>query len=134
VNKEIRKLALTTAVCILANLIIHAFFTGENLGWYIVAPVFLGLVNYLAFRIVKNTITNHPKRFVGMYMGSVFVRMLFSLFFIVIFLIISQKGKLPWVLAFILNYFIFTLFEIKIILANLRPENKELQDNDNDRK
>jgi uncharacterized membrane protein len=98
------------------------------------APVFLFILNLIAGKWVLNTADKHPKRFVGIYLGSVFLRMLLSLFLIVIFLIVSEINKIPWVLSFILCYFLFTVFEIRIILVNLRPEIKKEQDNENDRK
>lgn len=60
-------------------------------------------------------------KIVGM---NMFLRMIFSLGFIVIVFIYSDLNIMHYVVANILLYFIYMAFEIKFLVPNLRPDSE----------
>lgn len=53
-----------------------------------------------------------------------FLRLFFSLVFLAIYLIFSENISWVFFIGFMLLYFIYTIFEIKFLVANLRPDSE----------
>ena len=57
-------------------------------------------------------------------MGSIFIKMLFCMVLVLVYLLKFKVGKIQFAANFISLYFLFTAFEVYCLLRNLRHQNK----------
>jgi len=57
--------------------------------------------------------------------SSIGIRLVFSIFPLLIYLLFSPEHDFPLIIAYILLYFFFTSFEIYMLVVNLRPDSKK---------
>ena len=85
---------------------------------------FLGGLTFVAYILAFIGIKRNPETGVLAIMGSIAVKMLFSMAFVLIYSL-NHKGKdLVFVFNFFSLYLLFTFFEIYGLLRNLRHQNK----------
>lgn len=85
---------------------------------------FLGILTFIAYIVAFLGIKRNPETGVLAITGSIAVKMLFSMAFVLIYSL-NHKGKdIVFVLNFFSLYLLFTLFEIYGLLRNLRHQNK----------
>lgn len=85
---------------------------------------FLGGITFIAFVVAFLGIKRNPETGILAIMGSIAIKMLFSMAFVLIYSI-NNKGKdVVFVLNFFSLYLLFTFFEIYCLLRNLRHQNK----------
>ncbi len=71
------------------------------------------------FFIMKSA-NGRPQSFVTFYMGSTALKMMLCLIVIVAYRFIDKPHIIPFAIAFILHYFLFTIFEVLTLLRNFR--------------
>ncbi len=81
--------------------------------FYLVLTVFL----YNFSKVDRNT---HARLFVKKFYGSTAIRLSFSIFFLLIYLVFTSPLSKAFIIAYISLYFIYTLFEIYFLVTNLR--------------
>lgn len=85
---------------------------------------FLGGLTFIAYILAFIGIKRNPETGIMAIMGSIAVKMLFSMAFVLIYSL-NHKGKdLIFVFNFFSLYLLFTCFEIYGLLRNLRHQNK----------
>ncbi|TKC13250.1 hypothetical protein FA048_00865 [Pedobacter polaris] len=85
---------------------------------------FLGVLTFIAYILAFIGIKRNPETGIMAIMGSIALKMLFSMAFVLIYSI-NNKGKdLIFVFNFFSLYLLFTGFEIYGLLRNLRHQNK----------
>ncbi|RZL45131.1 MAG: hypothetical protein EOP00_18115 [Pedobacter sp.] len=85
---------------------------------------FLGVLTFIAYVLAFIGIKRNPETGVMAIMGSIVLKMLFSMAFVLIYSL-NNKGKdLVFVFNFFSLYLLFTFFEIYGLLRNLRHQNK----------
>lgn len=85
---------------------------------------FLSLLTLIAYVLAFFGIKRNPETGVMAIMGSIVLKMIFSMAFVLIYSI-NHKGKdLLFVFNFFSLYLLFTCFEIYGLLRNLRHQNK----------
>ena len=85
---------------------------------------FLGGLTFIAYIVAFIGIKRNPESGVLAIMGSIAIKMLFSMAFVLIYSL-NHKGKdIVFVLNFFSLYLLFTCFEIYWLLRNLRHQNK----------
>jgi Ca2+/Na+ antiporter len=85
---------------------------------------FLGGLTYIAYVMAYLGMKRNPEVGIMAIMGSITLKMLFSLAFVLIY---SQKGQelgLSFLTNFFSLYLLFSFFEIYCLLRNLRHQNK----------
>ena len=93
-----------------------------NKFWLIFA--FLSLLTLIAYVLAFIGIKHNPETGVMAIMGSIVLKMLFSMVFVLVYNL-NHKGKdLLFVFNFFSLYLLFTGFEIYGLLRNLRHQNK----------
>jgi hypothetical protein len=60
--------------------------------------------------------------------AGTFIRLLFSLLYIAIYLIYNPIISIPFFIGFLLLYFSYSIFEITFLVANLRPDSENPTD------
>lgn len=85
---------------------------------------FLGGLTFIAYVVAFIGIKRNPEAGIMAIMGSIAVKMLFSMAFVLVYSL-NHKGKdIVFVLNFFSLYLLFTFFEIYGLLRNLRHQNK----------
>jgi drug/metabolite transporter (DMT)-like permease len=85
---------------------------------------FLGFLTLIAYVLAFFGIKRNPETGVMAIMGSIVLKLIFSMAFVLIYSI-NHKGKdLLFVFNFFSLYLLFTCFEIFGLLRNLRHQNK----------
>ncbi len=85
---------------------------------------FLAGLTFIAYGVADLGIKRNPETGIMAIMGSIAVKMLFSMAFVLIYSIKSKDRGLVFVLDFFSLYLLFSCFEIHCLLRNLRHQNK----------
>lgn len=85
---------------------------------------FLNILTLIAYFLAYIGIKKNPQTGVLSILGSVILKMLFAMSFVLIYSLKQTKGDLAFALNFFSLYLLFTLFEIISLLRNLRHQNK----------
>lgn len=85
---------------------------------------FTGVLTYIAYVTASAGIKMDPQAGVMAIMGSIVLKMIFSLAFVLIYSLHSKEKGLVFALNFFSLYLLFSFFEIYSLLRNLRHQNK----------
>ncbi len=85
---------------------------------------FLGVLTYIAYITAYMGIKMDPQAGVMAIMGSIVLKMIFSLAFVLIYSLNSKEKGVVFALNFFSLYLLFSFFEIYSLLRNLRHQNK----------
>ena len=86
--------------------------------------LFIGVLSIIAHLLTSNGLKNKAD-FHIYYMGSMTIRMLASMFFLLAFLLYMSENQIVFAINFLITYFAYTGFEIYYLLTNLRPDSKK---------
>ena len=75
--------------------------------------------------IISPSLQSKKQQFVTIFMGTLGIRMLFSIAFLLLYLLFSSQIEISFVLYYLLGYLFFVGFEIYLLLYNLRPDFKK---------
>ncbi|MFW0716501.1 hypothetical protein [Pedobacter sp. N23S346] len=84
---------------------------------------FMAGITYIAYMLVDIGIKRDPEVGIMAIMGSIAVKMIFCMAFVLVYSIKAKGNGLLFVLNFFSVYFLFTAFEIYCLLRNLRHQN-----------
>ena len=84
---------------------------------------FLAGITYVAYMLVDIGIKRDPEVGIMAIMGSIAVKMIFCMAFVLIYSIKAKGIRLIFLLNFFSLYLLFTAFEIYCLLRNLRHQN-----------
>lgn len=99
------------------------YFELNNLIW--LALLYYLLLSYTTFRITHSSVKKDNKTFITRVYSAVGIRIIFSLFPLLIYLLFSPHKELPFIAGYLLMYLLFTSFEIYFVMVNLRPDSKK---------
>jgi hypothetical protein len=85
---------------------------------------FLAGVTFVAYVLAFLGIKRNPEAGIMAIMGSIALKMLFSMAFVLIYSLNSKEKGMILVLNFFSLYLLFSFFEIYSLLRNLRHQNK----------
>lgn len=105
--------------------VLQALFTSQMLFvsnfWLMFG--FLAGITYIAYAVVDIGIKRDPEVGIMAIMGSIAVKMIFCMAFVLIYSIKVMEIGLLFMLNFFSLYLLFTAFEIYCLLRNLRHQN-----------
>jgi hypothetical protein len=78
--------------------------------------VITAIVHYILLRIS----TLNPRKFVSYFMAATFLKLMNYLIVIVVYTFYIKEGILPFILAFFALYIVYTVFEVVIILSQIK--------------
>lgn len=90
--------------------------------WYIFGFIFL--TTTLSLIIFKQGFKRDAKQSVSYSLVAIAARMLLSMFFVAIFLFFVKSKPILFITNFFFLYFLFTVFELTILLRTLRTQTK----------
>ncbi len=85
---------------------------------------FLGGITFIAYVVADLGIKRNPETGIMAIMGSIALKMIFSMAFVLIYSLNSKGKGMVFVLNFFSLYLLFSFFEIYSLLRNLRHQNK----------
>jgi hypothetical protein len=85
---------------------------------------FLGGLTFIAYILAFMGIKRNPETGILAIMGSIAVKMIFSMAFVLIYSLNNKEKDLVFVFNFFSLYLLFTFFEIYGLLRSLRHQNK----------
>ena len=98
--------------------------TAILLGKFWVVYGFLAGVTFIAYVLAYLGIKRNPEAGVMAIMGSIALKMIFSMAFVLIYSLKAHEKGIVFVLNFFSLYLLFSFFEIYALLCNLRHQNK----------
>ena len=84
---------------------------------------FMAGITYIAYTLVYIGIKRDPEVGIMAIMGSIAVKMIFCMAFVLVYSIKAKGNGLLFALNFFSVYLLFTAFEIYCLLGNLRHQN-----------
>lgn len=94
-----------------------------NPGAFIwIAVTFFYLLTLLLYSMAMMGLKRSQKTFTVSVLGSMTLRFIFSILFLVIYLIINPEKNKAFIISFLLLYLFYTIFEIFQLVRKLRPE------------
>jgi len=85
---------------------------------------FLAGITYIAYALADFGMKRNPETGIMAIMGSIVIKVMFSLAFVLIYSLNAKEKGLLLVLNFFSLYLLFSFFEIYSLLLNLRHQNK----------
>jgi hypothetical protein len=85
---------------------------------------FLAGITFIAYVMADLGIKRNPETGIMAIMGSIAVKMIFSMAFVLIYSLNTTEKGMVFVLNFFSLYLLFSFFEIYCLLRNLRHQNK----------
>ncbi|WP_182960760.1 hypothetical protein [Pedobacter gandavensis] len=86
---------------------------------------FLAGITYIAYGVADLGLKRNPDVGVMAIMGSIALKMIFAMAFVLIYSLKSKENGFVFVLNFFSLYLLFSFFEIYCLLRNLRHQNKK---------
>ncbi|WP_316822274.1 hypothetical protein [Pedobacter gandavensis] len=86
---------------------------------------FLAGITYIAYSVADLGLKRNPDVGVMAIMGSIALKMIFAMAFVLIYSLKSKENGFVFVLNFFSLYLLFSFFEIYCLLRNLRHQNKK---------
>lgn len=77
-----------------------------------------GLFHFLSIQASKGK----PQSFIRFYMGSTALRLFLYMIVILAYRFYDKPTLIPFAIGFMIHYFIFTVFEVQILLKELKKE------------
>ena len=86
---------------------------------------FLACITFIAYILADLGIKKNPETGIMAIMGSIALKMIFSMAFVLIYSLKGKENGFVFVLNFFSLYLLFSFFEIYCLLRNLRHQNKK---------
>ena len=126
---------LATVVLLLIALVLPSGKFLWNDKYWIMGSILIFLFNTLfAMRKISGAVNVSQSKFNAIYFGSMGLKMILALIFIVIYLNISVIPNKFAVVFMLITYFIYTGFEIQFILSKLRTNSEKDKNGEDARK
>lgn len=117
------RLFLLTACCAAVIAALLRWVPDYNPGnWVWIGLIFFFLLTLVLYKLVDRSLNAKQSTFSTALFGGMLIRFLFSIFFLVIYLIINKEKNLSFILTFLFLYLLFTIFEIVHLVRKLRLE------------
>jgi len=117
---------LFTAVLGIVAYLLPSMFPGvtvlTNKFWVVFG--FLAGITFIAYVVADLGMKRNPEVGVMAIMGSIALKMIFSMAFVLIYSMNTKEKGMVFVLNFFSLYLLFSFFEIYSLLRNLRHQNK----------
>lgn len=120
----LKTLALSLTISALCFALFNFLFPEKFRLFYSLLPIIFGIINIIIFFALSKVKEASLSKFSNRYLLCTTVKLLGSLFFIVIYLFINRNDVIPFVSTFLSIYFIFLFHEIISILKFFKKKDK----------
>lgn len=119
-----KAIVLSIFISLLCFAIFHYLFPEKFRLVYCFLPILFGVINVLIFISLYKVKDSSLSKFSNRYLLCTTLKLLGSLFFIVIYLFINRNDIIPFIATFLSIYFIFLFHEIVSILKFFKKKEK----------
>ena len=112
---------LAVIAYVLQSLFAGVIVAGKNF-WIVFG--FLSGITFIAYLVADMGIKRNPETGIMAIMGSIALKMVFSMAFVLVYSLNHKEKGMVFVLNFFSLYLLFSFFEIYALLRNLRHQNK----------
>ncbi|OYT17382.1 MAG: hypothetical protein B7C24_02770 [Bacteroidetes bacterium 4572_77] len=118
------KITIFTLVVSSFQFLLYSFYSAKyyTTAWPFLIMFFFVFTAFMHYRLLKAT-QGRPQKFIFSFMMFTTVKILLYLGLILIYVLLNRADAAAFILAFLLNYFLFTIFEIISVLKFLKTEN-----------
>jgi hypothetical protein len=88
--------------------------------WLVLAYFFA--LSWITWKVTQSGLKRDNKTFLTRVYGGIGIRLLFSFFPVIIYMMFANEFSLVFITAYLLIYFFYTTFEIYMLVVNLRPD------------
>lgn len=120
---------LTIVVAVLTYTVVFNFLEVEEKAWYWGAIGYYYVLGLLIGRITQKSASASNAAFFRGTLGATGMRMIFTLLFLTIYLIVSDIKAVPFIVFYLILYLLYTIFEIYQLVSKLRAEKQSSLDN-----
>jgi len=126
IKKFIYKIVILEAIITFLTLLLNLFFKEYYLPIYPIVILFFGIISFVVHYVLLKASERRANYFINNFMVSSISKMLIYLVFVGTYLFFEKENQATFIIFFMTNYFIFSIFEIKTLLDDLRKndENK----------
>ena len=124
-KKFIYKTLIITGIIITTVLLLAVFLKEFYLPIFPLVVLFFGIVSVVIHSILLKSSEKKANFFINNFMISTISKLFIYLGFVALYLIFDKENQSLFVIFFMINYFIFSAFEVKVLLNDLRTETKE---------
>lgn len=129
------QLPIVTIGLIIITLVLPGSIFGWNDKYWILGAILIFLLNtWFAMRKISGGLNVSQSKFNAIYFGSMGLKMIVALVFIIIYLNFSVLPNKIAVVLMLITYFIYTGFEIQFILSKLRTNSEKDKNGEDARK
>ena len=119
--KTILIVFITSGLCFFA---FKLYFPEKFILLYSILPVVFGVVNVFIFNSLLKVKDLSPTKFSNKYLLCTTFKLLGSIFFIILFLLLNKEHAIPFLATFLIVYFVFLIQEIIAILKFFKKNEK----------
>ncbi len=123
-KKFIYKTILLSAIISFATLLVFTILLKEfYLPIYPFVIIFFAIVSISVHYILLKSSQRKANFFVNNFMMSTIIKLFVYLGFVAIYLVFDKQNKIPFIIFFMINYLVFSVFEISTLLSDLKNAN-----------
>lgn len=117
------KLLLMTAVIVGAIYFLEMVWPDYQPGYFVwISVVFYFFLTVGLFSLSMMGLKRNNRTFSTAVFGSMTIRFIFCILFLVIYLIINKEKNVAFIVTYLILYLFYTIFEIFQLVRKLRPE------------
>ncbi len=121
-KKFIFKILIVVAIIALITIALAIFFKELYLSIFPFVVLFFGIVSIVVHSVLLKSSERKANYFINNFMISTISKMFIYLGFAGIYLFFDKENQPLFIIFFMINYFIFSTFEIKTLLNDLREK------------
>lgn len=128
--KFLGKLAGLTLAIAVGTIVLFYFANPQETSWYWIALGFYAVMGVVIGRRSQSAVKSDSNStfFTGV-IGAIGLRLLLCVFFLAIYLIVSDLKSKTFIVYYLFLYLFYTIFEIYQLVSKLRPEKETKVDN-----
>ena len=124
-TKDLKRFFLTAAillviVLVVSQIIFSTFFETFCFPGRIISIIFVWLATCASHYWLMKTVTDYPKAFNRVFLMQTTIKLLLYIAYIAGYLILYRQHGVPFTVHFFVNYIIFAIFDVSLILKFVR--------------
>ena len=116
----LKLILLTVILLVLTAGYLYTFEPGEDMWFWASLSYYLVLGVVIGWKSQKAVLSKSNSQFFAGVMGGTGLRMLFTVLFIVAYLVLSEFKATKFIVYYLILYLVFTIFEIRELVSLLR--------------
>jgi hypothetical protein len=125
INFAVNALIIGIVFCVTANYVFWKWFPSVHFnGIYFLAFVLFAVTVGFHTFLVKAT-ESRPQSFINRFIALTGIKLLFYLFFILLYAFLFKQNAVPFLFSFLCGYFTYTVFEVISIMIFLQKNNEK---------